>query len=392
MIDVGRGIPTRSPVVLRLAQLERVLGIKIPTERVRQVLSALGNEQRTANSERIEVIPPSWRRDLTREIDLIEEVARIHGYEAIPEDVKVPMAASARRRLDRVLSYVREALIGAGVDEALTLSAVEEGPSDAISPWTNSAALQAPTPILKRADRLRRSLMPSLLLARRNNEAVGNERIELFEIAPAYWPRAASLPQEELLLCITSGGDYLHVKGIIEGVLTALKIDIPLGVTEYRHELFKPGRAAKLSLDGQDFGFIGEVSEPALKRFELRGASTVAEVNVAPLEQLARLIPKSQDLSPYPAVSRDLNLVVDESVRWADVERTVQAGGAEALETVRYLDTYRDAQRVGAGRKSLIFSMTLRGRDGTLTSAEADAIRDFVVASCEKAHRARLRT
>ncbi len=302
------------------------------------------------------------------------------------------MAASARRPVDRVLSYVREALIGAGVDEALTLSTVEEGPSDAFSPWTNAAALQAPTPVLKRADRLRRSLIPSLLLVRRNNEAVGNERIELFEIAHSYWPRAASLPQEELLLSITSGGDYLHVKGTIEAVLTALKIDAPLGVTEFRHELFKPGRAAKLSLDGQDFGYIGEVSEQALKRFELRGTSTAAEVRLAPLEQLARLIPKSEELSPYPAVSRDLNLVVDESVRWADVERTVQAGGGAALEAVRYLDTYRDAQRVGTGRKSLIFSMTLRARDGTLTSAEADAICDSVVASCEKAHGARLRT
>jgi phenylalanyl-tRNA synthetase beta chain len=392
VIDVGRGIAPRAPVVLRLSQLERVLGITIPAARVGQILTALGNEERTTNADRIEVVPPSWRRDLAREIDLIEEVARINGYEAIPEDVSVPMAASAPRRLDRVLSHVREALVGAGIDEALTLSAVEEEPSEAFSPWTNAPALQAPTPVLKRADRLRRSLIPSLLLARRNNESVGNERIELFEIAHVYLPRTNSLPQEELTLGITSGGDYFAVKGIIECALAALKIDAELDATEFRHELFKPGRGAKLSLGGQDFGYLGEVCDAALKRFELRGATTVAELRISPLEQLANLIPKSEDFSPYPAVSRDLNLIVDEPVRWADVERTVRNSAGETLEAARYLDTYRDAQRVGTGKKSLIFSMTLRGRQGTLTNIEADAIRDAVVASCEKAHGARLRT
>lgn len=391
VIDVGRAPPPRQPIVLRLPQLERILGIKIPADRVRQILKALGNEEKAATADHIEVIPPSWRRDLSREIDLVEEVARIHGYDAIPEDVNVPMAASSPRQIDRVQSRIRTALIAAGVDEALTLSAVEELASEAFSPWTNAPPLVAPTPVLRRADRLRRSLVPSVLLARRTNEAIGNAEIELFEIAKVYLPMANSLPNEELLLGMTSGRDFLFLKGLIEQLLDALGSAIRLDVVMYDHPLLKRGRAVELRLGRERLGFLGEVSEAGLKQFELRAPTAIAEVRVAPLVQAARLVPKAVDLSPYPSVARDLNLVVDEAVHWADLEATVRSSAGPTLERVSYLDTYRDPQRLGQGKKSLLFSLVLRGREGTLTSAEADQVRDAVLAHCETAHGAKLR-
>ncbi|MEX2141861.1 MAG: phenylalanine--tRNA ligase subunit beta [Pirellulales bacterium] len=391
VIDVGRPPAPRDSIVLRLSQLERVLGITVPVDRVRKILAALGNEERTADAARVEVIPPSWRRDLAREIDLIEEVARIHGYDAIPEDVHVPMAASARTHRDRVLGRLRTALVGAGLDEAMTSSAVEEAASEAFSPWTDAPALRSPIPVLRRADRLRRSLIPSLLLARRTNEAVGNPPVELFEVARVYLPRPKELPQEELMLSLTSGDDFLRVKGLIEGLFSALNAPVALEVRAYQHPLLQAGRAAELSLGGERIGFLGEVSAAGLKEFELRGAATVAEVHVAVLEQVARLIPQAGDLPPYPAVSRDLNLVVEEAVSWGAVEQTVRASAGPELEQIKYLDTYRDQQRLGQGKKSLLFSMVLRSREGTLTSGAADQVRDAVLAQCAKQHGAKLR-
>lgn len=391
VIDVGRRPVLREPIVLRLSQLERILGISVPPETVRQILTALGTKVQTADANQIEVIPPGWRRDLAREIDLVEEVARIHGYDAIPEDVHVPMAASARTNRDRVLANVRAALVGAGMDEALTLSAVEEPISEAFSPWTEAAALQSPTPILRRADRLRRSLIPSLLLARRTNEAVGNPPVELFEIARIYLPRKNELPQEEVLLALSSGGDFLRVKGIIEVILTALKTPLVLEITAFEHPLLQAGRAVELRLAGERLGYLGEVSAAGLKQFELRRATTVAEVRVAMLEQIARLIPQSADLSPYPAVVRDFNLVVDETVAWGALERTLRASAGPILEQVEYLDTYRDDNRLGRGKKSLLFSLVLRGRESTLTSADADRVSDEVLDRCQREHGARLR-
>ncbi len=212
VVDVGQPSPTREPIVLRLSQIERILGIPVPDRRVREILMALGNEvshpesflprssASTPQPTSMTVVPPSWRRDLTREIDLIEEVGRINGYDAIPEDVGVPMVPSARRRDDRVFERVRRVLTAAGFDEALTLSVVDAQASASMSPWTNAEPLRSLMPVIRGADHLRRSLVPSLLAARRTNESLANSEIELFEIAKIY------LPQSEIIFYL---GFYL---------------------------------------------------------------------------------------------------------------------------------------------------------------------------------------
>jgi phenylalanyl-tRNA synthetase beta chain len=412
VIDVGRRPMARPPIVLRFDQLRRILGIEIAPAEVRRILAALGMREIRADSVRVEVNAPSWRRDLTREIDLVEEVARIHGYDAIPEDVSVPMAPSHRSDSDRVMSRVRESLLSAGLDEAMTISVVEPAVSEAFSPWTDAAPLQLSTPILRRADRLRRSLIPSLLIARHTNETLANARIELFETARVYLPRAdltqtdskrpgsnqpGSLPSEERMLAITSGRDFLAVKGILELVLERLNPAAELEVVDFRHELFTAGRACELRLShhrsgDRRLGYLGEISAAARQQFELRGAATVAEVRIGLLEQIAVLVPQAMELSPYPAVERDVNLVVAESVRWADVAATARSAAGSELERLVYRDTYRDRERLGSDRKSLLMTLILRRIDRTLTNAEADAVRDAIVAACIAAHGAQLRS
>jgi phenylalanyl-tRNA synthetase beta chain len=391
VVDVGRQPPTREPIVLRLPQLKRILGIEIPPAEVERILAALGNKPLKKSTQQIEVVPPSWRRDLTREIDLIEEVARIHGYDAIPEDVNVPMASSQRSHRDRVLGKVREALVAAGLDEAMTVSLVDEPASDAFSPWSSAPALSTATPILRRADRMRRSLVPSLLEARKNNEAVGNARIELFEVANLYLPRAKQLPQETLVLGISSGDDFLAVKGVVESIISRLNPTAALEIVDFKHDLFKPRRGAELRLNGERLGFLGELNPRALKQFELRSPATVAEIQISLLEKTASLVPQAVELSAFPAVSRDLNLVVDEAIRWHDLANTVRHAAGSELEAVEYRDTYRNPERLGASKKSQLFSIILRRKTGTLTSAEADKIRDEIVAACKKKHGAQLR-
>ena len=391
VIDVGEQPTARGSVVLRLSQLPRILGIEIPAVRVREILLALGNRETRASDNQIEVIPPSWRADLTREIDLIEEVARIHGYDAIPEDVRVPMAPSQRLPQDRVLAKVRGALVAAGFDEALTLSVVEHDWSEAYSPWTTAPALKLQTPILRRADELRRSLIPSLLGARRTNESLSNPRIELFETAKVYLAQANGLPEEALLLGLTSGGDFSFVKGVMEAVVAAVNPGATLEVRDARQALFAPGRGVELRVGGEILGHLGEVGAVCLKQFELRGPTTVAEIRLGILTKLARLTPRAVELSPFPAVERDVNLVVDERVRWAEVAATVCETAEPHLENIEYLDTYRDVERLGEGKKSLLFSLVLRSASGTLLSEEADAARDRVLAACSQRHGATLR-
>ena len=309
VVDVGSRPAPREPIVLRLAQLKRILGIEVEPAVVRRILAALGNVEqggggdaetrRRGEGETVPAsprprvpaspsplpaprsllfTPPSWRRDLSREIDLIEEVARIHGYDKIPEDVSVPMAASSRRRDDRVVARIRSVLTAAGLDEAMTLSAVDEASARAVQAWTQDEPLRSRTPVIRGADHLRTSLVPSLLGVRRTNESLSNPVIELFEIAKIYLP-GQGLPQEWWMLGITSGRPYSEVKGIVEAIVaaTSAKLDRAVGwasqpdqgrqerqVENLSYEnaglpLLDPNASCRLMLDGQLLGYVGQL-------------------------------------------------------------------------------------------------------------------------------------
>src|SRR5690606_4439152 len=200
--------PTPTPpgeIKLRFPQITRVLGIDVTPEEVGQILKALGCTETHTCGHCIKVIPPTWRADLTREIDLIEEVARIYGYDKIPEDVGVRMAPSSRSQRDIVLDRVRRVLTAAGFDEALTLSTVEPELVECHRVWTDESPLVTSTPVLRRANALRQSIVPSLLTCRKTNVAMSNPVIEQFEIARIYLPVPGELPNERLVLAIASG-------------------------------------------------------------------------------------------------------------------------------------------------------------------------------------------
>ena len=410
---VGGRVVERKPIVLRYSQLKRILGIEIDCGRVRELLAALGVVETAADAAQLTVVAPSWRRDLTREIDLVEEVGRIHGYEKIPEDVRVPMVSSVRTREDRVLAKVRHVLTASGLDEAMTLSAVDESLSAAFSPWSDSPPLVSQIPVLRGANRLRRSLAPSLLAVRRTNESLCNPQIELFEIARVYLSRTGQLPAEELTVSLTSGRNLATVRGIVEALVAALNpaIRLEAAAVPPQFQLLDQNSSCQLFIsddprgaarglgarepsalsDRQLLGFVGPVSVDGLRQFDLRGPTVVAELKLSLLANVANLVPRYEPLAPYPPVARDLNLVVDERIRWADVAQTVEATCGEYFEELIYRDTYRDAQRLGAGKKSLLLTFNLRWKQGTLTNQQADEVRDRIVAACREAHGAELR-
>ncbi len=193
------------------------------------------------------------------------------------------------------------------------------------------------------------------------------------------------------MVALTSGGDFFHVKGALESVVAGLNPAVNLQVTELEDSLFEPGRCGQLQLGEDLLGFLGEVGETGRTRFELRDRTTVAEIDLAVLARHANLVPRHQPLSAYPRVERDLNFEVAESVRWSALAETVRHSAGADLEEICYLETYRDAKKLGPDRKSLVLRVVLRKADGTLTGEEADAIRDTIVTACQQAHGATLR-
>jgi phenylalanyl-tRNA synthetase beta chain len=385
---VARPAAPRTPIVLRYGQLKRILGIDVKPDEVRRILAALGTQYVRSDQHHLQVTPPTWRQDLAREIDLIEEVARIHGYDKIPEDVSVPMVPSHRSDHDRVLDKIRRVLVASGLDEAITASVVSRQWSDAVSPWSSAEPIQCETPMLRGDDQLRRSLIPSLLGARQLNQSLGHADAELFEIARVYLPRDNDLPDERLMVGIVSQRDYFQLKGALEALLEALNPRLCFVVADADQELLDAGRASKLLIDGQICGYLGEVGEDGLKQFGLRGRSTVAELDATLLAAKACLIPRYRQQSPYPAICQDLNLVMDDRVRWADLAQSIRKAAGECLEQLEYRETYRDTQKDGPGKKRLFFSLTLRSADRTLTGGEAEEIRKRIIEACGRDHQA----
>ena len=279
--------------------------------------------------------PPSWRSDLEREIDLIEEVARIHGYEHIPEDRAVPLTSTPRGRRERVEGAIRDALTGAGFDEAVTFSLVEERAERPAQPRSRGGAAASRALQPKRESALRQSLVPSLLAARLHNESHGQFDADLFEIANVYLPRPGEgLPHEPTRLAIVAGRDFRGLKGVVEGLLERLHVAAPLTARPVEIPLFARGRAAELRIGEIHLGYLGEIDPARLQEFELREACSAAELEFDVLLKEAVLVAQHRSLPPFPAVVRDLSLVVARDLPWAELSEAVVGAAGPTLEAV----------------------------------------------------------
>ncbi|MBN8601098.1 MAG: phenylalanine--tRNA ligase subunit beta [Planctomycetes bacterium] len=380
-----------APFAFRCSEIERVLGITIPITEVTRIIPALGCKLVDEGNGKYLITPPTWRADLTREIDMVEELARIYGYEQIPENVPVPMFSSAKRPKDVVLERVRGVMIATGLDEALTPSVVTQANDEMLSPWTDLAALSTDIALLEGATRLRRSLIPSLLTCRLHNQAQSARDADLFEVAQIYLPSAeGGLPLEQCTLGWVSGSNFNTTKGILESLLESVCGVQNWTFADWSNKLLEAGEGAKLQLNGETLGYVGTFSKSGRKELRLEGTCSFVEISVDGLLALARIVPTAKIISPYPAVVRDLNLVLDEACRWHQLSETVRAAGGELLKDLQYRETYRDANKDGEGKKRVLFSFALQSDDRTLTSQEADDCVKRIIQSCEQSLGGRL--
>ncbi|TWT75316.1 phenylalanine--tRNA ligase subunit beta [Allorhodopirellula solitaria] len=399
VIDTAEGIADRDPIILRLSQLSRVLGIEIESETVQRILSGLGcrvdgsHGDGGAESNSLQCVPPTWRHDLTREVDLIEEVARIHGYDQIPEDAPIPVAPSSKRPFDAAMSRLRGVLTSAGLSEAMTPSVVTKKLDVSLSPWTDRPAMQTRTAMLEGSRRLRRSLIPSLLQSRAANWASASLHADLFEIAHVYLPPensddAEALPAENYHVGMVMGEDFFAAKGTIETVLGRLGIRGKLRVETVERDGFAAGGCVAMTLDGgqsnEVIGYLGILDESLVRSWKLPGTVVAAELSADRLVELSHLVPQQQAVSAFPSVLRDLNLVLPEAVRWDALAGVIRSAADERLTDLAYQETYRNEKQDGPERKRVLFSMELQSLTGTLSGTDADGIVENIVTACEK--------
>ncbi|MFM7319461.1 MAG: phenylalanine--tRNA ligase subunit beta [bacterium] len=388
----------RASITLRLSQIEKVLGIRVEQAEVARILVRLGmTEQSSAEIGTSCWSAPSWRTDLDREIDLIEEVARVHGYEHIPEDRPVPLAVASRSRRERVENIVREVFTGQGLFEAINFSLVAESLALPVS----GDLAEGVSPIKlehssrKKETTLRPSLAPSLLEARAYNQSHGNDNVALFEIAHAYLPQPGkALPDEPVRVAAVIGGDWKQAKGLAESLAARFHLTSKLSVNQTTGDVWSildPERSAALTLGDRRWGVFGSLSKASQQAFDLRQPCGVVELDLSILIETAELQPQYAKLPDQPGVTRDLSLVVGDNIRWADVARLARDAGGPLLESVEYLDTFRGG-KLASGTQSMHFGMTFRSPERTLSGDEADSAVHSIIERCKTELGASLRT
>jgi phenylalanyl-tRNA synthetase beta chain len=383
VIDVSVARASRPVAKVRPARVSQVLGMSVSPGRVREILAGLG-AQVTGSDESLEVTSPVGRRDLKIEVDYIEEVARIEGYDKIPCDTSFGLRVAVDNVEDLVREALRDALVGMGAYEALTWSFAEANTPNRVPFWTTGAPIPLRDPQGNVDRTLRESLAPRLLEVLQTNESYKEPLRPVFEIAHLY-RRDGKAYGEKNVLAIAAPGDPLGVKGLLETTLARLGIAAELAPASL--PFLEAGTAAEVKIGGAVAGYLGQ-STPALSG--VRSTASVAEVDVEAIVKAATLTRPYKDFNRQPPVDRDLAVVLADAVTWKQVETAVRSAAPPTLESLRFVSEYK-GKGIDPGHKSWAFSMVFRGADRTLTGPEVDQSVQTILKALENSLKARLR-
>ncbi|MEY3517134.1 MAG: hypothetical protein RIS67_1351 [Pseudomonadota bacterium] len=387
-IESPEHIAVATPVLLRRQRLARVLGIAVDDARVQQILLALGM-QVTAVADGWQVTAPSRRFDIAIEEDLIEEIARIVGYEQIPMRTpsgEVPLVARSESALDE--SALRSQLIALDIQETINYAFVDAALLDT---WQlNAGALALANPLSAELAVMRTSLLPGLVSTLTANAARQQTRLRLFEIGRVFTAQGNDAPLERQCVAAVLCGpaqaeqwsskpvavDFYDARAAVDAALARLgfEADYRPAHVAYLH----PGRSAVITVAGKDIGHVGALHPALNKALDLPGDVYAFELDLSALPP--RALPSAMPVSRFPSVRRDLALVVPESVAWAEIEACVRKTLGERLQSTVLFDVYRGAGLPDAS-KSLAIGLILHEYSRTLNDSEIETSISEVLAS-----------
>ena len=393
-------LPSIAPITLRAARISQMLGMEMDLAEVEQLLSALGLTI-TAEGEgqwRVEV--PSHRFDISLEVDLIEELARLYGYNRLP--VRYPQArlapqAKAEARSD--LPELRRLLVARGYQEAITYSFIDPKQFELFSPGVEPLLLA--NPISNDMAAMRASLWPGLVKSLQHNLNRQQDRVRLFESGLRFVGQLEGLKQEPMLAGVVCGSrlpegwaqgrevvDFFDVKADVEAVLGFAGALDAFSFVPGKHPALHPGQTARIERDGREVGYVGAIHPELSKNLGLDRPVFVFELVLA--EVALGKMPKFHELSRFPEVRRDLALLADRDVAASAVLDVIRENAGEWLTELRLFDVYQ-GKGIDPHRKSLAVGLTWQHPSRTLNDDEVNATTQNILTSLEKRLNATLR-
>ena len=393
VIDVLNDIPEPRTIELEPDRINALLGTDISEADMAEYLRRL-----EIPVEGHEIRVPSWRPDLVGMADIAEEVGRLFGYNNIPTTTFRGAATEggyteAMKLENRAGSLCRSL----GYSEILTYSFVSPSIFDQIRLPEDSSlrnAMRIQNPLGEDASIMRTVALPSMLAILARNNAYHNDAVKLYELAKVYLPKPGQiLPDEPKHLVLGTYGeheDFFKMKGEIEAFLRGMNVPEARYTAEKHDPTFHPGRCARVSVGGVDLGCFGQIHPLVARSYGIDGEIFAAELNFTALLSLQLPEKTYTPLPKYPAVTRDIAVVCDDSVTVAALSDCIRAAGGKLLRSVELFDIYR-GKGIASGSKSAAFRLTLRADDRTLTDADSDGVVSAVLAALEKELHAKLR-
>ena len=396
--DVRGTLPARDPVRVRGVRVRRLLGVDWSDAQIAAVFTRLGFSFEV-QADAFVVTPPPYRFDLAIEEDFVEEVARIHGFDAIPAQTGTHRTAMLTAPdAKRPAMALRERLVARDWQEIVTFGFVDAAVEGALDP--SSPPIPVLNPIAAQRNVMRRTLLPGLIEALQANLARRESRLRLFEVGRVYLAARADEHAQPLRIGGLAFGDVLPeqwggkpVRSVdffdVKGDLEALASPMRLSTERAVHPALHPGRSARVTIGGADVGWLGELHPRLVRRFELSRTPVVFELGLAAL--IDRPVPRSRPISRQPVVRRDLAVVIDDAIPAQALIAAIESEKAPHVESVAIFDLYRGAG-LPFGRKSVAILVLMQDTQRTLTDSDIDATLASIVALLARRFGATLRT
>ena len=394
-------------IALRVDRANKILGTSIDIKEMADHLSSLSMAVKVVDQNRIEVRPPSFRVDMTREADLVEEVARLVGYNNIP--VTLPAIRPTEENIPEFVlrDRIKTLLVGIGFTEIITYSFISPQSADVLGAGEKSdlrSFVKLLNPLSEDQSVMRTSLIPGLLSTVRLNSLRGQDDMRVFEWGKIYIKGDGELPQEKQVLAALITGmvstqewyqepseaDFFDIKGAAENILEELGIE----KVEYKRsspkEGFDPHEYARISYSGSEIGAIGKVSKDVLKGYGVEKKAFILELCIDTLLPLVVWVKKFTPLTKFPSVRRDISIIVNRSIQSAMLVDIVKEKGTDLVESVDIFDLYQGKQ-IAPQEKALAVRISYRSKERTLRDDEVNTIHEGIIEEIRRQTGGRLR-